>query len=69
MIKVYKFDIFTSYTVNPRVLTSTGGSKVEHSFKMNYRSKENKWIVPVPKAVEVLEIDNKVRLERYKRGE
>lgn len=58
MIKVYKFDIFTSYTVNPRVLTSTGGSKVEHSFKTNYRGKENKWIVPVPKAVEVLEIDN-----------
>ena len=58
MIKVYKFDIFTSYTVNPRVLTSTGGSKVEHSFKMNYRSKENEWIVPVPKAVEVLDIDN-----------
>lgn len=58
MIKVYKFDIFTSYTVNPLVLTSTGGSKVEHSFKINYRSKENKWIVPVPKAVEVLDIDN-----------
>ena len=58
MIKVYKFDIFTSYAVNPRVLTSMGGSKVEYSFKVHYRSKENKWIVPVPKAVEVLEIDN-----------
>lgn len=58
MIKVYKFDIFTSYTVYPHVLISTGGSKVEYSFKMNYRSKENEWIVPVPKAVEVLEIDN-----------
>ena len=58
MIKVYKFDIFTSYTVYPQVLISTGGSKVEYSFKMNYRSKENEWIVPVPKAVEVSEIDN-----------
>ena len=58
MTKVYKFDIFTSYTVYPQVLISTGGSKVEYSFKMNYRSKENEWIVPVPKAVEVSEIDN-----------
>lgn len=58
MIKVYKFDIFTSYTVDPHVLTSMGGSKVEHSFKVNYRSRDNKWIVPVPKAVEVLDIDN-----------
>ena len=58
MIKVYKFDIFTSYIVDPRVLTSTGGSKVEYSFKINYRSKENDWIVPVPKTVEVLDIDN-----------
>ena len=58
MIKVYKFDIFTSYIVDPRVFTSIGGSKVEHSFKINYRSKENKWIVPVPKSVEVLNIDN-----------
>ena len=52
MMKVYKFDIFTSYTVDPRVLTSIGGSTVEPSFKMNYRSKENEWIVPVPKVVE-----------------
>ena len=58
MIKVYKFDIFTSYTVYPHVLISAGGSEVEYSFKMNYRSKENEWIVPVPKAVEVLDIDN-----------
>ena len=55
MIKVYKFDIFTSYIVDPRVLISTGGSKVEYSFKINYRSKENDWIVPVPKTVEVLD--------------
>ena len=62
MTKVYKFDIFTSYTVYPQVLISTGGSKVEYSFKMNYRSKENEWIVPVPKAVEVLEIDNNSKI-------
>lgn len=58
MIKVYKFDIFTSYTVDSRVLTSMGGSKVEYSFKVSYRSRDNKWIVPIPKAVEVLEINN-----------
>ena len=57
-MKVYKFDIFTSYTVDPHVLTSIGGSIIKDSFKMNYRSKENEWIVPVPKAVEVLDIDN-----------
>ena len=62
MTKVYKFDIFTSYTVYPQVLISTGGSKVEYSFKMNYRSKENEWIVPVPKAVEVSEIDNNSKI-------
>lgn len=58
MIKVYKFDIFTSYTVDSRVLTSMGGSKVEYSFEVDYQSKENRWIVPVPKAVEVLDINN-----------
>ena len=57
-MKVYKFDIFTSYIVDPHVLTGIGGSIIEHSFQMNYRSKENEWIVPVPKAVEVLDIDN-----------
>lgn len=57
-MKVYKFDIFTSYTVDPHVLTVIGGSIIKDSFQMNYRSKENEWIVPVPKAVEVLDIDN-----------
>lgn len=62
MIKVYKFDTFTSYTVYPHVLISAGGSEVEYSFKINYRSKENEWIIPVPKAIEVLEIDNNSKI-------
>ena len=56
MKRVYKFDLFDTYTVDSRVLTERGtpNAHVEHSFIPEYSSRRNNLIVPVPKLVEVI---------------
>lgn len=55
MKRVYKFDLFDTYTVDPRVLIERGtpNTYVEHSFIPEYSSRRDCLIVPVPKLVEV----------------
>lgn len=55
MIKVYKFDSFTSYIVNPRVFTTQ--SSIIEGFRINYRDSIYKWIIPLPKDTKVENID------------
>ena len=55
MIKVYKFDIFTSYIVSPSVFISH--SSIIKGFKMNLRENTNEWIIPLPKDIEVKNVD------------
>lgn len=55
MKRVYKFDLFDTYTVDPRVLIERGtpNTYVGHSFISEYSSRRDCLIVPVPKLVEV----------------
>ena len=55
MKRVYKFDLFDTYTVDPRVLIERGtpNTCVEHSFIPEYSSRRDSLIVPVTKLVEV----------------
>ena len=55
MIKVYKFDSFTSYIVSPSVFTTH--SSIIEGFRMNRRDGTNEWIIPLPKGTEVENID------------
>lgn len=56
MISVYKFELFTTYKVDARVVTEFGipNRPVNHSFRPIYREKNNQMIVPVPKKIEVV---------------
>ena len=56
MKRVYKFDLFDTYTVDSRVLIERGtpNTYVEHSFIPEYSSRRDSLIVPVPKLVEVI---------------
>ena len=55
MIKVYKFDSFTSYIVGSDVFTAY--SSIIKGFRMNHRNCINEWIIPLPKDIEVKNID------------
>ena len=55
MIKVYKFDSFTSYIVSPSVFISH--SSIIKGFRINRRDYMNQWIIPLPKDIEVKNVD------------
>lgn len=55
MIKVYKFDSFTSYLVSPSVFISH--PSIIKGFRINHRDYMNQWIIPLPKDIEVKSID------------
>lgn len=56
MISVYKFELFTTYKVDARVVTESGmpNRPVKYSFKHMYRDRYNQMVVPVPKKIEVV---------------
>ena len=56
MISVYKFESFTTYKVDARVITEFGmpNKFVNHSFKYLYIGSNNQMIVPVPNKIEVV---------------
>lgn len=61
MTSVYKFESFTTYKVDARVITEFGMSNkpVKYSFNYLHRDSNNQMVVPVPNKIEVVADPNK----------
>lgn len=60
MIKVYKFDTFTSYIVDSDVLSNLRKvSNLPYPIRSNNWQRDVQWIVPIPKTIETLNITEK----------
>ena len=57
-MNVYKFDLFTSYIIHPSIFEDINISKIERPFQLSSRYNKDKWLIPVPKSIEVLNISN-----------
>ena len=60
MIKVYKFDIFTSYIVDSDILSNLRNvSNILYPIRSKNRQRDVQWVVPIPKTIETLNIIEK----------
>ena len=60
MIKIYKFDTFTSYIVDSDILSNLRKvSNLPYPIRSNNWQRDAQWIVPIPKTIETLNITEK----------
>lgn len=60
MIKVYKFDTFTSYIVDSDILSNLRNvSNIPYPIRSKNWQRDVQWVVPIPKTIETLNITEK----------